>query len=329
MRKIIIAITITVLFLAAASKAQAFPKLGIHLLDVNEMSQATDLIAGTEEQPGAVTVVLRSDDHNLTKWQNFFDLAKRNNVTPIIRLATSVRDGGWRRPVKKDIVDHANFLSFLNWHSNDLLVVIFNEPNHAGEWGGRVDPESYAAILDFSLSWFHTETKNFQVLPAGLDAAAPNSASTMESFAFLRRMLAAKPELAYRINGWTSHSYPNPGFTGLPTDTGKASIKGFEPELALLRELSGRDFDVYITETGWKKTSQNTDELADYYAHAIENVWNDDRVKAVTPFVFAAHAGPFQAFSFTNSDGSPNAQYHALKKFKPSTLSQFSLLLNQ
>lgn len=330
MKKLAVFVSILLGFLIFSTRAQANqPAIGIHLLDVQELKQATDLVAGTPENPGAVTVVLRSDDRNLTKWQKFFDLAKEHNITPIIRLATEPDKSGWRRPVKKDIVDHAKFLSFINWHADQLVIAAFNEPNHAGEWGGEVDPQSYAQMLNFTLDWFHTEHKQFIVLPAGLDAAAPNGNATMDSFTFLDQVIAAEPQIPDKIDAWNTHSYPNPGFVASPRKSDKASIKGFEHELAYIKQYTDRNLDVYITETGWKRTPNNSSHLSEYYSYAIKNTWNDERVKAVTPFVFAAHSGPFQAFSFTNQDGSPTPQYQAWKNLKPQPESQLSLLVKQ
>jgi len=140
-------------------------------------------------------------------------------------------------------------------------------------------------------------------------------------------MLASRSSLLEKIDGWTSHSYPNPGFAASPHDTSKQSIRGFEHELAFLKNFSQKDFDVYITETGWKRTPKNEPNLEEYYTYAIEEVWSHQQVKAVTPFVFQANAGPFQPFSFINQDGSPTTSYLALKKFKPTLKSQFSQLL--
>ncbi len=316
MKKLLL-LTIFILFsLFFAPKAFARPALGIHLLDPNELTQAIDLIEGTAENPGAVTVVLRADDHNLAKWQQFFDIASRHNIKPIIRLATNMESDGWRRPNSRDLIHHATFLNFLDWHSDTLPIIIFNEPNHAVEWGGAVDPRSYADILTSAANIFHHKSKTYLVLPAGLDAAAPNSSVTMDSLVFLRQMLSANPDLISYIDGWTSHSYPNPGFVGSPYANGKSSIRGFTHELTFLKKYSPRDLDVYITETGWKKTPQNALRLPEYYSYAVNEVWVESQIKAITPFVFAAASGPFQAFSFTNPDGSPTPQYLALQKLK-------------
>lgn len=286
------------------SPVSAAPALGIHLLDPNELPQAMDLA-----QNGAVTVVLRSDDHNLKKWQQFFDTASSHNILPIIRLATTMEAGGWRRPTTRDLVHHVTFLNFLRWHRDSLPIVVFNEPNHAAEWGGAVDPQGYGEILDLSLDLFQHQRKAYIVAPAGLDAAAPNSIATMDSFTFLNQVFASRPDLADKIDAWVSHSYPNPGFVGSPLSSGKASIRGFEAELAYLARYTGRSLPVYITETGWRSTPATTSRLPDYYTTAVKQIWNSDRIVAITPFVFSANAGPFAEFSFTYPDGSPTPHY--------------------
>ena len=189
MKKIIVGLVSLVglvgLALAWPTAAAAAPKLGIHVLDPKELTEAMELARN-----GSVTVVLRSDDKNKQIWQEFLDKAAENNVMPIIRLATKVEGAGWKRPTKKDIVEHARFLSGLDWKRDELTLVMFNEPNHAAEWGGRVSPEDYAQVLAFAADWFHTEKKSYSVLPAGLDAAAPDSQSTMGKFGFFTPQLA-------------------------------------------------------------------------------------------------------------------------------------------
>src|SRR3989344_557862 len=277
MKKIIVGL-VGLVSLAWPKVVMAGPALGIHLLDPRELPAALELVRN-----GAVTVVLRSDDRNIRVWQEFLDRAAENEVVPIIRLATRVEGSGWKRPSKRDIVEHARFLSGLNWQVEALRVVIFNEPNHAAEWGGKVDPEDYGRVLSFAADWFHTEAKKYVVLPAGLDAAAPN-----DNLEFIRRMLANNPNLINQIDGWTAHAYANPDFAGSPRDTGKMSINSFKHEVDLLKRYATRDWPVYITEAGWKRTAKNSRVVADYYTQAVKQAWNDENIRVVTPFVFAA-----------------------------------------
>ena len=143
-------------------------KLGVHILETEELSEVAKLLP----DGGFVTVPVRLDQLGEIKWQKFFDEADKFRFIPIIRLATSHNGKYWERPTKYDIVKFAGFFSKLDWHRGELIVIAFNEPNHAPEWGGKVDPANYGASLTFLVDWFATEPKQYLVLPAALDAAA-------------------------------------------------------------------------------------------------------------------------------------------------------------
>ena len=51
-----------------------------------------------------------------------------------------------------------------------------------------------------------------------------------------------------------------------------------------------------------------------YYLQALNSIWNDPNIVAITPFLLQANGGAFQKFSFTNVDGSPTRQYQMLKE---------------
>lgn len=117
------------------------------------------------------------------------------------------------------------------------------------------------------------------------------------------------------IDGWSSHSYPNPGFVGSPYDYGRKSIRGYEWELSLLKNLGvDKELPVFITETGWERKAKsenlrvnNLEEniVANNYQIAFENIWGQDkRIMAVTPFVINYQSDPFLGFSWKklNSD---------------------------
>ncbi|MCL4377070.1 MAG: hypothetical protein M1409_01615, partial [Actinobacteria bacterium] len=100
--------------------------------------------------------------------------------------------------------------------------------------------------------------------------------------------------------GLASHSYPNPGFSGLPDMTGRGTIRTYEWELDLLKSFGVKELPVFITETGWKRQGiLDENVVAQYYKSAFENVWlKDRRVRAVTPFVFDYQSNPFLGFSW-------------------------------
>ncbi|MCL5090619.1 MAG: hypothetical protein M1514_01270, partial [Patescibacteria group bacterium] len=115
-------------------------KFGIHILEPNELAKAQELVNSSGGDWGWVTVVIRDDDLNYDKWQGFMDQCRERHLIPLVRIATHTVGSSWIKPTKEDAVKWANFLSSLNWPVEDKYVIVFNEPNHAKEWGGEVNP---------------------------------------------------------------------------------------------------------------------------------------------------------------------------------------------
>jgi hypothetical protein len=286
--------------------------LGMHIMQPEEVVEVRQLF--DDDQWRYVTIPYSVDDRNPQKWQDFFNNAREKKLIPLLRLTTRFNGQVWEIPTRYDVVKATTFLSQLDWPNDQKHVILFNEPNQATEWGGEIDPQEYGHLLEFAADWLHTENKNFVVLPAGLDAAARDTNETQDSFRFLGAMLTTNPELINKIDAWVSHSYPNPGFTSSAFTSGKSSIAGFKNELDFLRKYSNKEFKVYITETGWKNTGSVSRRLVDYYRYAINTVWHDDRVVAVTPFIWQGAPGMFAEFSFLNPDGSPTPQFEAVRE---------------
>ena len=291
-------------------------KFGIHLAVPNkeDIKKAAELVNSSGGQWGYVTVVIQENDRNFDKWQETFDLCRRYKLIPIVRIATQPDGANWKKPSVKDINQWVSFLDHLNWVVKDRYVILFNEPNHATEWGGEIDPIGYADIsLEFAKK-LKSKNKDFFVMLAGFDASAPSSHPNFEDEAiFIQKMFSYKPELfsSNLISGWTSHSYPNPGFLGSPYDRGRGTITNYEWELDYLNVIgiTTKDLPVFITETGWphgeNKNAKNSiiyplsSVVAENMKVAYENVWNPDyRVRAVTPFILNYETEPFLNFSW-------------------------------
>jgi len=88
-------------------------------------------------------------------------------------------------------------------------------------------------------------------------------------------------------------------------DTGRKSIKTYEWELQLLRQLGmKKNLPVFITETGWECRTLSRSVISNFFSQAFEYVWGPDpRVVAVTPFVFDYPAEPFAGFSWKTPEG--------------------------
>jgi hypothetical protein len=290
-------------------------KLGMHILQPEEITKVRGIFE--DEAWRYVTIPLTLEDtNNWQRWQVFFDEAHKQRLIPIIRLATTYdsKQGFWLVPTRKDIVTLVAFLSSLNWHQQEKLVIIFNEVNHTKEWGGKTDPFAYTHILKFTSNWLRSENLNYKVLPAAMDLAASNTYSSMEAFSYLGQMHSVDSEIFEYVDYWNSHSYPNPGFSSSPKRTGKNSLRGFDYELNYLKNKTNRDYQVFITETGWLAHYLINFYLSDYYLYALQHIWSDDRVKAVTPFVMRGSPGPFASFSFFDADEKPTVHAYAVKK---------------
>lgn len=290
---------------------------GIHVQDENDLNGAISLVNSSGGGWGYVTLVITENERNTERWQRVFDKLRRNHVIPIIRIATAADGNKWKEPAFDDIDNWVSFLNSLNWVIKNRYVVIGNEPNHAVEWGGKVDPESYATYLkDFSTK-LKIASGDFYVLPAGLDASAPNSRSTMDESLFISRMLKSEPDIFSYVDGWTSHSYPNPNFSGSERDRGRGTITTYDWELNYLRSLSvSKNLPVFITETGWSDEKLNHEEIGKRLKYSYSEVWSDKRIVAVTPFLLNYTTPPFEVFSWKNKDGTFKSFYDDVKGIK-------------
>src|SRR3989338_1623509 len=284
-------------------------KFGIHLAQphLEDLVKAKLLLNSSGGDCGYVTLVIQENDRDRGKWQEIFDKMREFHLIPIIRIATQPEGSLWKRPRKEDGDSWVSFLDSLNWVVKERYIVLFNEPNHGSEWGGSVDPKDYASVsLEFAKK-LKQKNSNFFIMLAGLDASAPHSPPNYEDeAAFLKQVFSNLPagrqgetieQWNNVLSGLASHSYPNPGFSGAPYGFGRGTVRTYQWELGLLKQLGLKDLPVFITETGWVRGDEAV--VADNYKIAFENVWlPDDRVFAVTPFVFDYQGDPFLDFSW-------------------------------
>ena len=323
-------------------------KFGMSLAQPNtdQFSQVKELVNSNGGDWGYVTLIIEEKDRNKEKWQGIFDHLRTLHLVPIIRLATSAEGENWRRPETKDAIDWANFLDSLNWVTKNRYITLFNEPNHGSEWGGEVDVKSFAKVsLEFAKK-LKEKNKDFFVMLAGFDASAPSWMPGLEDEeTFLEKMFKSEIQnsksetnsnlknsnfenclefsascFEFYFDGWSSHSYPNPGFSGSPYSAGRGTIRTYEWELGLLKGLGvNKELPVFITETGWKRGNEGT--VADNFQIAFDQVWDpDNRVVAVTPFIFDYQGEPFLEFSWKKYNSQEYYQQYfttqAIKKIK-------------
>ncbi|MCL4389848.1 MAG: hypothetical protein M1484_04600 [Patescibacteria group bacterium] len=299
LRNILLAIIL--LFLICANSVYAIydplsvpnNRIGIHILDVSELAKAASLVNTTGGDWGYVTIPIQANDRNLVKWTQFMQDCHQLHLIPILRIASFPVSDYWMAPNEWDLVDFANFLDELPWPTNDRYVVIYNEPNHKNEWGGFIYPAEYAQVLNLAVDIFHRQNPNFFVISAGFDSAAPDN-----EYDYMRAMNAAVPGIFNKIDGFSSHSYGNPDFSSFPNVYSRINVANYRFEENFLSTLGVPRPKLFLTEAGWHQ-----DVPTSFFSQAFNDIWTDDNIVAITPFLLSAQAGPFVDFSFTDGLG--------------------------
>lgn len=294
-------------------------KIGVHILFPDELHSAREMVNSNGGDWGYVIIPIQSGDKDMRKWQKFMDESKELHLIPIIRLATEgdyFQKESWRKPTDADVIDFANFLNSLSWPVKNRYIVVFNEVNRADEWNGEANPKEYAEILDFTAKTFKAKSQDYFVISAGMDNASITSNGTYSQYDFFRKMNESVPGIFSGIDGISSHSYPNPAFSEPPTSKSLMSISSFIFEKQLIESLANKNMPVFITETGWDQHVVGEKQTSEYFRYALENVWNDADIIAITPFLLKAGTGPFEKFSLLRKDGSKNEVFKTIESHK-------------
>lgn len=278
-------------------------RFGIHILEPAEVERAAGFVNSTGGDWGYVTIPIRANDRDLVKWARFMEESRRLHLIPILRIATFPVEDRWTAPNEYDIVDFANFLDELPWPIANRYIVVYNEPNHGNEWGGFVDPAEYARVLDRAMAIFRQKNADFYMISAGLDASASNNSFSMNEYDYMRVMNATVPGIFSRVDGVAAHAYGNPGFSSAPNVYSRHSVGSFKFEENFLSGLGVSRPKIFITEAGWRHDLVGEKNAAWYFRWTFANLWNDENVVAVTPFVLNAPTGPFSGFSFLDENG--------------------------
>jgi hypothetical protein len=313
---------------------------GLHLTQPQDIDTAKDIINSNGGDWGWVTIVIRLDQLNHQTWQDFFDNCRKDHLIPIIRLATIADGSNWKTPSYSDIDNLANFLNSLNWPTTQQHIILFNEINHAQEWGGNIDIKNYVDISIYASQKFKSLNPNFFILSSGLDLVAPeNPPSFTSAQNVYQEIYDYNPKYFDNIDGIASHSYPNNGFVGTPKDTGQHSILGYLWELDFIKKLGiQKEFPIFITETGWphhegidkKNNFYTTTTTAKFLLDSFD-IWSkDSKIIAVTPFTYNYSNEPFDHFSWLDQNQKLYSSYQSFidqpkSKNKPDQTNNYEL----
>jgi hypothetical protein len=262
-------------------------KFGIHILEPTEIEKAAKFSNSSGGEWGYVTIPIRANDRDLEKWTKFMNQCRKLEIIPILRIAGFPDGDKWSAPNEFDLLAFANFLDQLPWPIKNRYVVVYNEPNHAGEWGGFVDPAEYARILDRAVDLFRQVNGDFFMISAGLDASQANL------YNYYHAMQQAVPGVYDKVDGVSFHAYGNPGFVTAPNIYSRVNVASFKFEARYLKINK----PIFITEAGWKNPADW------FFPSAFTYAWNDSNIVAVTPFLLDGGSGPFADFSFVKPNG--------------------------
>lgn len=324
MRKLLIFLILTVCLLSSGNVAYAVENplskpnnfMGIHILFPAELEQAATLVNSSGGQWGYVTIPIQTVDRDMEKWQAFMDSAKKLHVIPLIRLATQpdpANTAVWSKPTDYDLVDFANFLSSLSWPTKNKYVILFNEVNRSDEWGGSPpNPTEYAETVASAHDIFKSRDKDFYLILGGMDAAAPNDyVKYISGLTYLSDLLTDS-RIVNSIDGFSSHSYPNPAFSAYPSETKPVGVATYRFEYDIINANAPKKIPAFITETGWSDKTLPANVISKYYDMTFNEIWDKDKDKivAITPFLLTAGV-PFDVFSFFK-DGKEKGYYKTL-----------------
>ncbi|MFO0703417.1 MAG: hypothetical protein U0525_01695 [Patescibacteria group bacterium] len=303
-------------------------KFGIHLAvpSDEDLQKASELVNSSGGEYGYVTIVVQDDRLDLSYWQSVFDKLRKLKLIPIVRIATHPEGEVWKAPTESDASKWVEMFQKINWVTKDRYVILYNEPNHAAEWGGAVDPAQYGKVAASHARALKLASPDYKVMLAGVDLSAPEArTSYADAYTFLSESTKSfceylktsdtKPCSEY-VDAISSHAYPNPGFIGSPYGEGRKSIRGYETEISWFKEFfGGKELPVYITETGWDGSKLSEQSVSSYFDYAYRNIWlKDNRVKAVTPFILNYQGQPFLGFSLLELGSlSPKLQFITLQ----------------
>lgn len=296
-------------------------KFGLYIYSLNDYADAAAQLVNTNGGDwGYALVPYAVYDNDFEKWDGFFRQLNHDHLIPIIQL--------WDLRSPTDTKHAAQFLDSLPWPILKHYVSVYNEPNDGAFWNGKADPESYAHVLDETINTFKAQNQQFFMLNGAFNASARTGGNYIDEEQFLLRMDKEKPGIFKKLDGWASHSYPQPNFTGAVTDTGRDSIKAYDWELGLLDKYFGiNTLPVFITETGWAHQEgqvfnpayYSATATAGYFKAAFESVWlPDSRVVAVTPFTIKYNT-PNDHFNWLDSNLKPFPQYDTVAAMPKTT----------
>jgi polysaccharide biosynthesis protein PslG len=208
------------------------------------------------------------------KYDAIVDSADRHNLRVVARIDLAPQ---WARPIGSEHTapptnysDFADFIAEFVRHYDGRVqfIQIWNEPNLAAEWGGQIDPEGYAHLLQVAASAARAVDPNIVILSAPLAMTTENSDRAMDDLSYWQALYDAGAAGYFDIMSANAYGLDQP-FDAAP-DPNTLNIRRIE----LLREIAVRNGDggkaIWLNEFGWNASPEDFDPEALIWSRVSE-----------------------------------------------------------
>jgi len=305
-------------------------KFGMYInADPSQIAEVAPLINSHGGAWGWVLVPMDIRQKDAGLWQSVLDACRAHHLKPLLQLFNNQTCDVH----EMDFAGLAEFLNQLSWPTKHLYISVFNEVNAKDYWCEKLAPEEYAVVLNAAIEAFKAVNPNFFVMPAGFNSSCRSGPRYLDEEDFLVRMNATVPGIFQKIDGWATHAYPQPEFSGdfyhPPSWYGvRDQIENYKWERSLLQKYFGvTNLPIFITETGWAHVEgnspltklqaanyQSATVTARYFDDAYRNHWlPENQIVAIMPFVW--YKSDALHFNWKKDDGTFYPQYDVVMNF--------------
>ncbi len=224
-------------------------------------------------------------------WQQYVQACYDRDLIPVIRIATTMENGIWQKPVADSPGNYATFANtvknivaaFPKREGWPLYIEVLNEPNNNYEWSGAANPVEYGQCLVQVAAALHSlADPRIKVVNAGLSPGG-----SYDNLAYIQQMCVNVPGFLTSFDAWATHPYPDrpPEFNfhnGL-APVWSYPIDSYVAELNVLANYGCTGIQVIATEGGY--TGGSEDGRADQMMRAFRDCYSQwPEVLAVCPW---------------------------------------------
>jgi hypothetical protein len=189
------------------------------------------------------------------KYDQIVSLAEQHGLRVIARIDQTP---AWARPQAMNAaappVNVEKFGDFIeefvrHFHGRVSFLQIWNEPNLASEWGGRIDPAGYVALLAEAARRARSVDPNIVILSAPMAMTTENSARAMDELRYWQALYDLGVAQHFDIVSANAYGLDEPYDD--PADPQKLNVRRIELLHDLMAEHGDGDKAVWLNEYGW------------------------------------------------------------------------------